>query len=169
MGVEYTSPGATRHFYGPRLNPATNPDPAGAKESRRGNVVELEIRYSYDNLPAYSASAVADSVVPKIPAGALVLSCRRYVEADFNSTSGTTVVDVGLTDTAGNVLDADGLIDSSVAADGSNAGWETGTVTADAGGTVGLSADAVVTVTPSAADLTAGRARVLIEYIPAAG
>lgn len=163
MGVEYTSPGGTRHFYGPRLSPATNPDSAGAKESTYGNIVELEYRYTYDNLPAYSADAVNDASTPIIPAGSLILSCYREIEVAFDSTSGTTVSDVGLTDTDGNVLDADGLVDSAVAADGTSEDWEVG-----AGALIEAttSADAVVVVGSSVNDLTAGRARLVIQFIP---
>lgn len=169
MSTEYTGAGGVRKTYGPLLSPATNPEPVVSKEVMTGNVVQIELNYVFNNLPTASNPPAADALRHVIPAGALILNARRYVSTDFNSTSGTTVVDVGLYKVAdGTALDADGLIDSSVAADGSNVGWEVGTVASPLN-TTGVSEAAYIVVTPSVADLLAGKARVIVEYIPAAG
>lgn len=155
MATEITSQGVRKH-YGPR----DAEDKAPAVHRTAGAIKELVVRYNYDDLPGASED---DNLVLKIPANSFILDCYRYVEVDFNSTSGTTVVDFGLVEPDGTEVDFNGLIDSAVAADGSNAGWEVG-----AGVLVGASIgaeDAQVVVTPSVDDLTAGSAQVVVRYI----
>lgn len=167
MGTEYTGAGGARHFYGPRPSPATKPDPATSKEKVYGNVVELEVNFTYDNLPT-KGNAGADAVVLSIPANSLIKEARAYIAEHLNSTSGLTTVDIGLQTAAGVEIDNDGLfVDLGGPADGSNVGWYTG-----AGALVGASTGAnpgYITVTPSTNDLTAGRVRLLVSYIPVAG
>lgn len=168
MGTEYTGAGGARHFYGPRPSPATKPDPATSKEKVYGNVVELEVNFTYDNLPT-KGNAGADAVVLSIPANSLIKEARAYIAEAFNSaTPLSTVVDIGLQTAAGVEIDNDGLFnDVGGLANGTTTGWFTG-----AGALVGASTGAnagYITVTPSANNLTAGRVRLLVSYIPVAG
>lgn len=187
MGVEYTSPGSTRHFYGPRLSPSTKPDPAGSSESTAGNIRELEFRFDYENLPAYSAASASDAVKLAIPAHSAIVSAVLMVEQTW---VGGTSLEVGTVSTAGVAVDADGLIPAAV---GVTANLVAGYVISgrgaqvveapDAPGTAHIDADGVYAAgangpiasvnslvsVVAVGTYTQGRARLIVRYIPAAG
>lgn len=147
-----------RVHYGPR----TVEKKAPSLSTREGETVELVAEFDYLNLPA--ADDNGDAVVLQIPANSLIKSADLYISTDFDSTSGTTTISTGLQQTDGTEIDNDGLV-AAITADGSNAGWTVG-----AGALVGAStgADAgQLVVTASAADLTAGAAKLVVHYIKA--
>lgn len=158
MSIEQTSTGVRKN-YGPR----TDEDKAPAKHNSAGAVKELVVDFNYDDLPGNDQN---DNLILDIPADSLVVDAYGYVTEAFNSTSGTTTVDVGLVDFDGGANDPDGLIATFVTADGSSE--PAGTWVVGAGALVGASVteeDQQVVVTPSVADLTAGSARVIVRYI----
>ncbi|MDY0087123.1 MAG: hypothetical protein RBS78_00995 [Coriobacteriia bacterium] len=184
MGVEYTSPGATRHFYGPRLSPATKPDPAPAVESVAGNKRQLEIRFSYDNLPDVQA---VDALVKQLPAYAVITDAYLQVEETF--LGGTSYV-IGTETPAGVAVDVDGLFTAAQCAvanlvagycihgrgeqivgglnSNATAGNDVdGVYAAGANGPIASVASQIV-VTPTG-DFTAGRARIVVEYLDPQG
>lgn len=181
MGIEYTGAGAVRHNYGPVQSPTTKPSPAGARESVCGNSKEIEYNFTYDNLPAWSASNAADAVNPSIAPYALIESAYLYVEEVF---AGGTALEVGTFEAvAGTAVDADGLIPAAVGvlanldaagdivygtgaqiANGKEVG-ATGIISA--AGTTG--AVAVVIGVVATGTFTAGRARLVVRYTPRAG
>lgn len=126
---------------------------------------ELKVTFDYANLPGPTAGAAYDAVQSYIPAGAIVTAAYMRILTSFSSTSGTTVIDVGTKTAAGAAIQLAGLInDVGGAADGSNVGHYVG-----AGVSIGVMVDpandAYITVTPSVADLTAGKAVLVVEYV----
>lgn len=166
MGTEYTSAGGARHTYGPIADPSTAPDPSGSKESTYGNIHEIEWNFTHDNLPGVG-NVGKDAVVKRIPAGSLVVAAYILVSEDFDSTSGTTTVDIGTQDSAAAAIDADGIATDVVTADGSNVGVFVGDG-ALIGAVSHATKDSFLSVTPSASDLTAGQAKVIVQFIPSA-
>lgn len=161
MTISYAGPGNARGHYGPRET--TNHEVA--KNVTYGAVHELVVDLTFDKLPGLG-NAGADAIPVRIPANALVLACYGEITTNFNSTSGTTTIDVGTYDADGNAIDADGFIaDWGGAADGSNVGWSIG-AGADIGTITSATLDTFVTVTPSVDDLTAGAGTLVIRYIP---
>lgn len=124
---------------------------------------ELVCRFPYDNLPA----GYVDDHSLGVPAGALVTACYVRYTVDFDSTSGTSVLDIGLYDNTGTAIDADGLMDSGAAADGTNVGWYVG-AGADIGTVPSATLAGYLFATPSVDDLIAGEAIVVVEYIDTA-
>lgn len=177
MPVEYTGAGAVRHNYGPLANPATNPVPASSRESKYGNVVELETRFTFDNLPSWSAGRANDAVWAQIPALAVITECYLIVEDAF---VGGTSLEVGtVLASSGAAVDADGLIPAAV---GVTANLGAGAAILGKGAQVASAdADGIITSaqTTGAAPVllsvvavgtyTAGRARLVVRYIPRQG
>ncbi len=184
MPIEYTGAGGVRQNYGPRLSPATKPDPAGQRESVNGNISEIEYNFAFDNLPTYSAT---DAVVPTIPAYSAILRARLVVLEAF---VGGTSLEVGTFTPAGVAVDADGLIPAAVGitanlargnviagrgaqlvdgftADGTAANDADGVYVASTTGPVASVASQVAVVATGI--FTAGRARLVIEYIEPTG
>lgn len=184
MAVEYTTVGGVRTKFGATESPATKPDRAGARESRRGNEVEIEYRFTYDSLPDFQAS---DALVPVIPALAVITGAKLIVEETF--LGGTSYV-IGTETTAGVAVDVDGLVTAAQAAvanlvagyciagrgaqvvDGFNADATAGN---DADGVYASGANGPIAtvasqvVVTATGTFTAGRARLLVTYIPHAG
>lgn len=188
MTVEYTSPGSTRKQYGPLLSPSTKPDPAAASECNAGNVYELEYRFSYDDLPGYSAASVNDAVKQSIPANAAIVSAWVRVEETF---AGGTSLEFGTVKASdGTAVDADGLIPAAV---GVTANLVAGNLISgrgaqvieapDAAGTAHVDGDGVYVAAATGpictvasllsvvavGTFTAGRARVILRYVPLNG
>lgn len=145
--------GARTH-YGPR----ETEDKASGKVRTSGHSDELRLSFKYDDLPS---PAELDAVFTGIPADAIIEAAEVYVHADFDSTSGTTTIDIGLQEDDGTEIDNDGLV-VDLTADGSNAGWTSG-AGALVGATIG-SVKGYPVVTASVDDLTAGVASVIIRY-----
>lgn len=156
MSVEILQ--GARRFFGPRVAEDVVP----SKTNTSGVVEELVLSFNYDDLPAANAN---DNLALTIPANSIILSSKLYISEDFDSTSGTSTIAVGTVKTDGTGGDDDGLHADDVTADGSNAGWVVG-----AGDLVGatVGADPVqIRVEPSADDLEAGSAKLIVEYTPA--
>lgn len=188
MPVEYTGAGAVRHNYGPILSPQTKPDPAPSREKRYGSEVELEINFTFDNLPAWSATAVADAVKQTIPALSAITDVKLIVQETW---VGGTSLEIGTVraDT-GAAVDVDGFIPAAV---GVTANLVAGYVISgrgaqvleapDAPGTAHNDADGVFVAAATGpistlatlvsvvavGTYTAGRARLLVRYIPSVG
>lgn len=181
MAVEYTTAGGVRKTFGPQADPVTRPEPCGAKESTRGNRTELEYRFTYDNLPAWSAGKALDACYPVIPAYAVIESAVLLVEVPF---AGGTDLEVGtFLASTGVAVAADGIIPKAVGVvanlDAAGEGvygtgiqclaslYNTGAVAATgiiaATNTVG--ADPVVVGVVTTGTFTAGRARLLVTYV----
>ena len=188
MTVEYTGSGAVRKSYGPLLSPNTKPDPAAAKESKYGNTQELELRFDYTNLPAWSSASASDAVKNFLPAYAAITEAFLIVEQTW---VGGTSLEVGTFQAvAGTAVDADGIIPAAV---GATANLVTGYVIAgrgiqvleapDAAGTAHVDGDGVYAAAATGpictvasivgvvavGTFTAGRARLVVRYVPAVG
>lgn len=160
MGVEYTSAGGVRKYYGPRDVESK----AVAKESSFGELQEVTVEFDYDTLPAPTNDG-KDAVNNYIPANSLMVAAYLYTSVDFDSTSSTTTIDVGLQKADGTAIDADGIDVEVITADGGNVGW-----VVNDGDLVGASVgadNAYIAVTGSADDLTAGKAKLVVQYIRA--
>ena len=188
MAVEYTGSGAVRKNYGPILSPSTKPDPAAAVESTSGNFKEVEIRFDYTNLPAVSAASAADAVKNALPAYAAITQAFLVVEQTW---VGGTSLEVGtVKQSDGTAVDADGIIPAAV---GVTANLVTGYVIAgrgvqvleapDAAGTAHVDGDGVYAAAATGpictvasllsvvavGTFTAGRARLVVRYLPHLG
>lgn len=121
-------------------------------------------KFDYNDLPTYGST----NLEQVIPANARILSAKLEIITGFTSTSTTTDLDVGLYTSAGVAIDADGLITVAEATQTTIA--TAGNIITGAGAlvnkTIGATAGEVV-VTPNVADLTAGRARLIVQYITA--
>ena len=129
-----------------------------------GAVRQLIVPLVHDDLPEANDQ---DNLIPTIPANSFIISARVHSTVDWESTSGTTNLLVGLSEPDGDVVDADGLVEAFAADDFSAGSWEVGD-----GDIVGASVgadDVQVTAEPSTDDLTAGRGVVIIEYITPPG
>lgn len=118
--------------------------------------------FDYNDLPAGGTNKLGMS----IPAYAKILSARFEVLTGFTSSSTTTDLDVGLEQADGTDIDLDGLLTAAqltqtVIATRGNFVTGTGALV---GASIGAAAGELV-VTPTVADLTAGKARVIVQYI----
>lgn len=122
--------------------------------------------FDYSDLP----DAASNNLGMSIPAYAKILSAKLEILTGFTSTSTTTDLTVGLQTSAGVEIDDDGLItaaqatQTTIATRGNFIDGASGTPGALIGTSVGAAAGELV-VTPSAADLLTGKARVIVEYI----
>lgn len=138
----------------------------GGKTGNRGLVKEASWTFDYDDLP----DAAANSLGVSLPAYAKVLSARLEILTGFTSTSATTDLTVGLQQSDGTEIDNDGLItaaqatQTTIATRGNVINGASGTPGALVGTSIGAAAGELV-VTPSVDDLTAGKARVIVEYV----
>jgi len=159
MGYESnTGTGSITH-YGPRTT-----------ESKYGGVVSdgagtntIVITFDYDDLP----SATNPGIQAQIPANAVITGARFDVVTAFTSTSTTTDLTVGVADADGGstVTDADAIFTAAELTQ--TVIGEATDITAAAGGAgIGTSyaENTVLTVAPSVDDLTAGKARLEVDY-----
>lgn len=122
--------------------------------------------FDYNNLP----DASANGLEYQIPANATILSAKLQIITAFASTSTTTDLTVGLQKADGTEIDNDGLItaaqatQTTIAVAGAIIDGASGTAGALIGKTIGA-ADGELVVLPNVADLTAGKARMIVEYI----
>ncbi len=100
-----------------------------------------------------------------IPANAKVISCTLFALTDWADSSGTMDFDVGTYQKDGTVIDADGLIVNAL-----EAALDAGDLVIGGGAQVGADVggnDAYIVVDDTgAATLSAGTARLVVEYIP---
>lgn len=118
--------------------------------------------FDYNDLPAGGTNKLGMS----IPAYAKILSARFEVLTGFTSSSATTDLNVGLEQADGTDIDLDGLLTAAQLTEtviATRGNFVTGTG-ALVGASIGAAAGELV-VTPSVADLTAGKARVIVQYI----
>ena len=158
MGYESNTGLGVLNHYGPR---ETN-GKYGAASKGTGIVKRAQWEFSYDDLP----DAATDGLGFVIPAGASIVSAVLYVDQAFTSTSTTTDLTVGLQQANGTEIDNDGLIEADEATQ-TAIGTE-GNVVTGAGALIGKSIGAnngELVVTPSVDDLTAGKARIVVEYV----
>ena len=140
-----------------------------AAPSVDGVIQQMVVDINYDDLPGFTADLDNDGTLdgfdaqtPFIPAGSYITRAFIIVETAF---AGGTSYDIGLYDEDGNVIDADG-IDAAVgvAALGANAA-----VACDGalvGGTSTVGAKNAYLVVAATGNFTAGKAKLVIEYVP---
>lgn len=122
--------------------------------------------FDYNDLP----DAATNNLGLSIPAYAKILSAKLEILTGFTSTSTTSDLTVGLQQADGTEIDNDGLItaaqatQTTIATRGNFIDGASGTPGALIGASIGAAAGELV-VTPSADDLTAGKARVIVQYI----
>lgn len=122
--------------------------------------------FNYDDLPTYGTSKM--ELI--IPANSTILSAKLRILAAFTSTSTTTDLTIGLHDSAGNEIDADGLItaaqatQTTIAVVGSIIDGASGTAGALINKTIG-STNGELVVAPTVADLLTGRGEIIVEYL----
>jgi hypothetical protein len=158
MGYEVDAKRGVANHYGPR----TTNGKFGGQENSDGIVKSALWDFDYNDLPTYGSN----NLQFQIPANATVVSAKLYVDVAFTSTSGTTDLNVGLYTGAGVAIDADGLISAAEATQ--TAIGTAGNLVTGAGALVGKSIGAAageLVVAPTVADLTAGKGRVVVEYV----
>ena len=160
MGFENTSGRNVLSHYGRRVLDEKFGSLYGTKDA----VKMAEWVFDYDDLPGPGTT----NLQLAIPANARIVSAKFEVITAFTSTSTTTDLTVGLQQSDGTEIDNDGLLsatdlDQTVIAN-------TGSLTTGSGALVGDtigSAAGELYVAPNVDDLTAGRGRVLVEYVEA--
>jgi len=154
MGYEVGSKRNVATHYGPRT---TDGQFGGQESSKEGMIKTAEWEFEYDKLPEAGTTALTF----KLPANAMIQSAVLYITTAFAGTS-TPTLQVGH---VGEATDADSLI---AAAQATNALITTkGSVISGAGAyhkkTIGNVA-ASVTVSAAAGTLTAGAAKLRVQY-----
>lgn len=185
MAVEYTTSGGVRTNFGPIESPTTKPLAVGSREAVAGNVKQLEYNFTFNALPAWSATNVNDALVPVLPAHSLIVDAILLVEEAF---VGGTSLEVGTFQAvAGTAVNASGIIPAAVGITANlnavgkgvygtgilclNSLYNTGGA-APTGiilATNGTGAITTVVGVVAVGTYTAGRARLLISYIDRIG
>lgn len=157
MSTDWTnSDGLEVRFTGPEAGPT------GAGLSTLGAVKNLVVDFDF----ATAITAAADAHEAFIPAGSYILSATLIVTTAATS-GGTATLTIGLAQKDGTVIDADG-IDATIALADLAAAKVVKCDGALAGGVASIGANnAYVYTTPTTAGnaFTAGRGRLVIEYI----
>jgi hypothetical protein len=163
MGIEVDAKRGVSQHYGVRETTSKYGGEYGTKNS----VKTVEWEFTYDDLPDAATNGLGYS----IPANARIVSAKFIVDAAWTSTSGTTDLTVGLQQANGTEIDNDGLLTAVNLADGSiEDAADVGSVIDGSGALVGASIGAnagELTVAGTVDDLTAGAARVIVEYTKA--
>lgn len=136
-----------------------------------GNFRQMVVDLNYDNLPAETSDLDNDGTNdgwndadPYIPAYSLITRAFVIVESAF--TTGTSAaLNIGLSEKDGSVVDADGIdaaiavsalaVDDAVVCDGALVG----------GAVLTGSANSYIKAAPSTGSFTAGKAKLVIEYV----
>lgn len=154
--TRYSLPtGQAATHYGPRSIDAKHPSQYTTNHGERVQVVT----FGYDDLPA----AGTDVAILSIPANSYIASATLRVIDAF---AGGTSYDIGLSESDGTVIDADG-IDAAVATAAINAVGET--VACDGalvGNTAGIGAAAGQVTVAATGTFTAGKAELSVTYKP---
>lgn len=162
MALETQSIRGVLQHYGPR----TTVEKFGGRVHANDFIKTAVWDFTYDDLPAGSSSNLELS----IPANSTILSAKLRIITAFASTSTTTDLTVGLEQSDGTDIDADGLItalqatQTTIAVAGSIIDGSSGTPAALIGKTIGSAAGELL-VLPNVDDLTAGRAMMIVEYL----
>lgn len=135
-----------------------------------GPVNYMVVDINYDDLPTYTSDANNDGTNDSfsdqdayIPAGSYITKASLIVETAF---AGGTSYNIGLYNQAGTVIDADG-IDAAVVTAALAANLAVACDGALVGGTALVTADAYLVVAATGT-FTAGKAKLVIEYIQVA-
>jgi len=163
MGFETDSKRGVQSHYGPRV---VN-NSFGGRLPGNGITKLAMWDFAFDQLPAPGTS----NMQQVIPAGSTIVSAKFVVDAAWTSAGAATTLSVGLQQADGTEIDNNGLLtdanlDDPVIEDAA----DVGKIVTGTGDLVGVSigaADGELKVTQSVDDLTAGQARVLVEYITA--
>ena len=141
-------------------------DPQYGGEIDEKVIKTVQWTFDYNKLPTFGT----DKLEAVIPANVTILSAKLQIIVPFASTSTTTDLVAGLYTSAGVAIDADGLItaaqatQTAIAVAGSIIDGASGTAAELINKTVGSVAGELV-VAPNVADLTAGRARLIVQYL----
>jgi len=158
MGIETAAKRGVAVHYGPR----TTEGKYGRQGVEDGRTKSCEWTFDFDDLPAgYDGNLGAT-----IPANASIVSATLEILTPFTSTSTTSDLNIGLEEGDATAIDVDGLIAAAEATQATIA--VDGALIAGAGALVGFTIGAEVgqlVVLPSVDDLTAGKGRVIVEYI----
>lgn len=154
MGSFYTNSDGLQQHYGTRDNLK------GAKEMA-GVGVRKSLELDFYGADLVDATPVIDRSAARLPAGAYVISATLLVEDTF--VGATATLDVGTFKASdGTALDIDGLVAAEAVA-----GLTAGADIAGAGAQIGtiIAEDTYVMATYNTAAFTAGRARLVVEYM----
>jgi hypothetical protein len=159
MSYEIDAKRGVANHYGARTTDGSK----GAQQSTCNGIVKSAVwDFAYNNLPASGTS----NLQFVIPANATIVSAKLYVDVAFTSTSTTTDLVVGLYNSAGVAIDADGLISASEATQ--TAIGTAGNVVTGAGALVGKTIGAAageLVVAGTDTDLLTGKGRIVVEYV----
>lgn len=154
MGYENSAGLGVRNHYGPR----EIVEKFGGEVSTSGLTKEAEWVFDYDDLPVYGTGGEMEVT---LPAGAFIVSAKIEVLTAFAG-AGTETYNLGLNSDASTAIDADG-IDAAVAIGALTAGAWIDCDGALVGASIGAAAGQLVVVA-SAGTVTAGKARLIVEY-----
>ena len=161
MGFELDSKRGVLNHYGPRTT-----DQKFGGEICDEVIKTVQWTFDYNDLPTGATNKLGYS----IPANSTILMAKLQIIDAFTSTSTTTDLLVGLEQADGTDIDLDGLItaaqatQTTIAVANSIIDGASGTPAALIGTTIGTAAGELI-VTSSAADLTAGKARLIVQYL----
>ncbi len=150
-------------WFGPRR---TNQKNGGASLTSDGNKRIVRYIFDFNDLPA----GAANNMGHVFPANSTILSAKMRILTAFTSSSTTTDLTVGLQNSAGAEIDNDGLITAAQATQttigvvNSIIDGASGTAGALINKTIGAT-NGELAVVSTVADLTAGRAEVIVEYL----
>ena len=143
----------------------------GAEQNTDDVIKRVLWDFTYSDLPDGASDALGLDHV--IPANSTIVSAKLIIDTAFASTSTTTDMLIGLVRATDGTteIDLDGLITAAQATQttigvvGAVIDGASGTPGALVGKLSDATYDGVLTVTTSAADLTAGAGRIIVEYI----
>lgn len=160
MSREQSTIGASTN-YGERV---TNEGLDSSVASQVGLVYQRELKFNFTqaNAGLPTVNADVDAAVLVVPANSLLVRAYLQVTTAFTS-GGAATLELGLQDTAGVAIDADGIDTIAVATLTANS-WTT-CDGALVGATTGT-ADAQISIDDATAAFTAGEGRLIVEYIP---
>jgi hypothetical protein len=141
------------------------------KASVDGPVEYMVVDLVWDDLPTFTTDLNNDGTNngfsdqdAYIPAGSYITKASLIVETAFTS-AGATTLSIGTANKAGTAIDADG-IDATIAKAALAADLAVVCNGAQVAGTTLVTADAYLTTTVAVGPFTAGKAKLVIEYIP---
>lgn len=156
MGYEIGPKRGVANHYGPR----ETDNQFGGQDNTNGKVKSVSYDFDFDKLPAQGSG----NLEYQLPANTVIVSAHLLVKEAFTSASSHTMT-VGLTTTAGAVVDADGLIAAAQATNGLVT--TKGSYIEGAGAlidkTIGTAACEVTVA--SSHTLTAGKGKLIVQYI----
>tara|TARA_R110000824_G_C15024894_1_gene658751 strand:+ start:382 stop:864 length:483 start_codon:yes stop_codon:yes gene_type:complete len=157
MGYEIGTKRGVANHYGPRGTDGQY----GGQDNSVGKIKEASWTFDYDKLPAYTASNLEQS----LPANTTVVSAHLRVITAATS-AGTPALNIGLTTTAGVVVDLDGLAAPAqmtwalLAVKGSRIAGAGALI----GTTIGTSACEVTVAISDSDTFTAGKFELVVKY-----